>query len=104
MRFTRSARIALLASLALGLSSCSTEDPVEAQTLIDTLVNVGEVEPSEARCAADTIFGPDSGFTLDQIKEAEVDMASVPGFEEFALQALRDCGAVASIEGPVLEE
>ena len=88
------------AALALGLAGCSTEDPVEAETLVETLVAVANVEQSQAQCAADIIFGTNSGFTEDEVKEAEGDLASVDGFEDFAMDALRECGAIPTLAGP----
>lgn len=95
--------MASIVALALGLAGCSDSDPVEARTLVETLVIVAEVELDQAQCAADIIFGPGSGFTEDQIREAEQDLSAVPGFEEFATDALRECGAIESIPGPVLD-
>jgi hypothetical protein len=100
MRFRRTARILAIAALALGLAGCSTEDPVEAETLVETLVNIAGVAQDDAQCAADIIFGTSSGFTEDQIKEAEADLASVEGFEDFAIGALQECGAIPTLAGP----
>ncbi len=100
MRFSRTARIVAIAALALGLAGCSTEDPVESETLVETLVNVAGVAQEDAQCAADIIFGTGSGFTEDQVKEAEADLASVEGFEDFAMDALRQCGAIPTLAGP----
>ena len=89
--------------MAIALAGCSDQDPVEAETLTETLVEVAGVERSQAECAAALIFGPGSGFTNDQIREAEEDLDSVPGFEDFATDALRECGAIQEVEGPVLD-
>lgn len=89
--------------MALALAGCSDQDPVEAETLIETLVEIGEVDREQATCAAGIIFGPASGFTEDQIRDAEEDLASVAGFEDFATDALRECGVIQGVEGPVLD-
>lgn len=73
---------------------------MEAETLTETLVNVAGVDLDKAQCAATIIFGPDSGFTEDEIKEAEEDLAAVAGFEDFAMGALMQCGAIPTIAGP----
>lgn len=105
MRFPTPAKIVAIAALAAGLAGCSTEDPVEAETLVDTLVQIAGPESGagdrvKAQCAADIIFGPASGFTEDEIKEAENDLDSVAGFEEFAMDALRQCGVIPTLSGP----
>jgi hypothetical protein len=100
---SRTAKMASIVVLALGLAGCSDADPVEARTLVETLVDFAGVGQEEAQCAADKIFGPGSGFTEDQIREAEEDLSSVPGFQDFATDALRECGAIDSLQGPVLD-
>ncbi len=89
--------------MAIALAGCSDQDPVEAETLIETLVEIGEVPRDQAECAAGIIFGPGSGFTAEQINEAEADLGSVPGFEDFATDALRECGVIQGVQGPVLD-
>lgn len=101
MSLRRSARVALVVIAATLVSGCTGGASVDAQNLTNTLVEVANVDEAAAACAAAKIFAPDSGFS-DRISEAEKDLDAVPGFEDFAMEALRECGAIPTQVGPTL--